>query len=210
MYLNSQTLVSQLKQIVPTYLLKLNNAPSSDAQVAVVPDIWASSVAETIPLTLPYIPTSSSPTTPGMMGSEGTPRQNVHLPNRLPSQTSVNSPNELFHFRARANSLGQRRGNRLSQQDFSSIEQFMKEFLAPKVFDNISSKMKEWEKGVASARRGISGRLFKVGLKYFGSSKPVASYPGSFTDPTTTLTIFPFNSAELIMRRLGDFGFMIR
>lgn len=85
----------------------------------------------------------------------------------------------------------------------------MASFLAPKVFEFISVKIKEWERDVAAARRGLSGRLFKVGLKYFGSSKP-STQPGSFLDPQTQTVLFPFSSPEMIMRKLGDFAFMIK
>jgi tetratricopeptide (TPR) repeat protein len=129
----------------------------------------------------------------------------------LLSSNNVRRPSEeLFHFRARANSIGQSRGSRLSQQDFASIDSFVKEFLAPRVYETIARQMQIWEKEVASARRGISGRLFKVGLKYFGSSKSGPPPAGSTTDPTSQTTIFPFASQEMIMRRLADYAFMIR
>jgi tetratricopeptide (TPR) repeat protein len=173
-----QSIISQLKHICPTHVLSLNSAPVTEAETAVVPDIWAPYLAETYPLL---------------------------------SSSSMRRPSEeLFHFRARANSIGQSRGNRLSQQDFSSMDNFVKDFLAPRVFETIARQMQIWEKEVASARRGISGRLFKVGLKYFGSSKNGPLPSGSTTDPTTQTTIFPFASQEMIMRRLADYAFMIR
>lgn len=116
----------------------------------------------------------------------------------------------MFHFRSRANSLGHTKGLRLSQTDFAAIDAFMAEFLAPKVFQFISSRMKEWERDVASTRRGISNRLLKVGLKYFGGSKQTTNQVTSFVDPATQITMFPFGAPEMIMRRLGDFAFMIR
>jgi hypothetical protein len=95
----------------------------------------------------------------------------------------------------------------------------MVKFLAPQIFGYISGKIKEWERDVASARRGtmqfnqgISNRLFKVGMKYFGSgtSNQSSNQHSSFIDPVTQLIMFPYNSAEMIMRRLADFAFMIQ
>lgn len=121
----------------------------------------------------------------------------------------VAESNLIFSGKPNTTVSGQPRGIRLSAADFAAIDSMMSDFLAPQVYAFICNKMKEWERDVASARRGISGRLFKVGLKYFGSSKPT-NVPTYFIDPTTQLTIFPFASPEMIMRKLGDFAFMIR
>jgi hypothetical protein len=179
----SQAAVAQVKQLYPTHVITINTGKEADQ--AVVPDIWASSLAEYEPI---LNPVSSSPLSPiGKKNSEG-----------------------MFHFRSRADSLTHKIGLRLSQADFASIDAFMAEFLAPKVFQYIASKMKEWERDVASSRRGISNRLLKVGLKYFGGSKQVTNQVSSYVDPSTQLTMFSFASPEMIMRKLGDFAFMIR
>lgn len=73
------------------------------------------------------------------------------------------------------------------------------------VSDYMAQQIQEWEREVASAKRGISSRLFKVGLKYFGSQKSATVMPFSQTG-----VIFAYNSPEMILRRLGDYAYMIQ
>ncbi|KAJ3268862.1 Trafficking protein particle complex 8 [Terramyces sp. JEL0728] len=129
---------------------------------------------------------------------------------KVASLIDIQPQEEIFQFKSRASFSGQLRGNCLSQQDFSAVEVFMKDFLATNVFSYISQQMKDWERDVASARRGISGRLFKVGLKYFGSSKSNPTQSSSFVDPETKIVAFPYHSPEMLMRKLGDYAFMVR
>ncbi|KAJ3344553.1 Trafficking protein particle complex 8, partial [Kappamyces sp. JEL0680] len=175
--------VSQLKHLYPTHVLTINTANPQDA--APVPDVWA-------PVNSEYDPVAAA-----LQGSPTTPMRKMS--------------GEVFHLRARGNSISTGRGTRLSPNDFASVDALMSQFLAPQIYGHIASRIKEWERDVASTRRGISNRLFKVGLKYFGgSSKQNSSQPSSYVDPTTQVTMFPFGSPEMIMRRLGDFAFMIR
>lgn len=145
-----------------------------------VPDIWTPSLTESEPMN------KSKPKSPT------SPR---------------NTSDGMLHFRG---SVVHNRGIRLSQSDFAAIDAFMAEFLAPRIYGYISNCVKEWERDVASSRRGISNRLFKVGMKYFGGSKQGSSASSSFVDPSTQLLIFSYSSPEMIMRRLGDYAFMIR
>ena len=70
-------------------------------------------------------------------------------------------------------------GKRLSQNDFSAIDVLMKDFIVSKVIQFMTNSIRDWERDVASNRRGISARLLKVGLKYFGNG------PTSMTGPIT-------------------------
>ncbi|KAI8903728.1 ER-golgi trafficking TRAPP I complex 85 kDa subunit-domain-containing protein [Gorgonomyces haynaldii] len=96
----------------------------------------------------------------------------------------------------------------MSSQDIQKIDQMISQFVLKHIFDKICSNMREWERDIVSARRGLSGRLFKVGLKYFsGKQQPAQS---SFVDPVTKQVYYYYHSPEMMMRRLGDFAFMIR
>ncbi|KAJ3312147.1 Trafficking protein particle complex 8 [Boothiomyces sp. JEL0838] len=153
----------------------------TNAEKSTVPDIWSPSLSENYPI------------------------------RKLKTISLIDvQQEEVFQFKSRNSFSGQLRGNCLSQQDFTAIENFTTNFLATNVFQYISQQMKDWERDVASARRGISGRLFKVGLKYFGSSKSSSSQSSSFIDPETKIVAFPYNSPEMIMRKLGDYAFMVR
>ncbi|KAJ2997083.1 hypothetical protein HDV02_005897 [Globomyces sp. JEL0801] len=193
--------LSQLNELTPTHLININNSKKSGTQGAVVPDIWGSCMAE-------YSPLKATLSSNNLLIQ--VPTESPKLENDIIPDLERRKSDEIFHFRARANSLGQIRGSCLSQKDFASIDTFMKDFLATRVFQQISSQIRLWERDVASARRGISGRLFKVGLKYFGGSKSSTSQSNSFTDTETKTVMFPYNSPEMIMRKLGDYAFMIR
>jgi hypothetical protein len=173
--------IAQIKALMPVTVLTINSRQYEAGSVAVVPDIWA-----------PY----SAPSEILKASSEG----------------NISSSPDLLHFRARANSLSEQfRGHLLSESDFSNVTVFMNEFLAPIVFRNLVSKIIIWEKDVASHKRGISNRLLKVGLKYFGSTKPSTSVSASpvFSSELNRI-VFPHNSNEMIMRRLADYAFMVR
>lgn len=84
------------------------------------------------------------------------------------------------------------RGTLISSQDLIAAQALMAWF-AESVRSHMSQQLKEWDK-VANSKRGISNRLFKVGLKYF-------SKPG--TTPTH------YSSAEMLTRRAGDYAYMM-
>ena len=102
------------------------------------------------------------------------------------------------------------KGSLISVTDFAAIDGCVKDFVLKHVLEEMSRSVREWEREVASARRGISGRLFKVGLKYFGGSKAAAIQPASFTDKASGATVFPYTSPEMVMRRLADYSFMLK
>jgi hypothetical protein len=94
----------------------------------------------------------------------------------------------------------------ISQEDVFNFDTFINQFLSPFIYNFISAQIQEWERAIFSQRRGISNRLFKVGLKYFGNQPP---------EPSTTVnengeTVFRSKSPEMVIRRLADYSFMIR
>ncbi|KAI8920698.1 ER-golgi trafficking TRAPP I complex 85 kDa subunit-domain-containing protein [Entophlyctis helioformis] len=195
-----------------THLLTINSQPAEPDQKPIVPDVWSPFIAETAALNRKLA--SSSPIAPGL-GS--TLPSIIDQPFQLPSDAGVPQPPPLIDVPQSppALSLSQQglshgRGLRLSVSDFQAVDVLIKDFLLKQVLDRITRQMRDWERDIASARRGLSGRLFKVGLKYFGASKSAAPAPSAYMDMATRTTVFPFASPELIMRRLGDYAVMIR
>nr|KAJ3420223.1 Trafficking protein particle complex 8 [Polyrhizophydium stewartii] len=205
-HVDPNAILASMKRAFPTHLLVVNSAPPTPDQRPVVPDIWSPSIAETAVLLRKIsstTPLASSVPPPPQMNDQGFP---VISPGTAHPDTGANLGS--------GSSLNQQqsvvRGQRMSISDFSGVETFIRDFLLKHVFDRMTFMMREWERDVASARRGISGRLYKVGLKYFSGSRTAAAPPTPFTDQATDHVIFPFLSPELIMRRLGDYAFMLR
>lgn len=99
------------------------------------------------------------------------------------------------------------RGKYLADSDFNSVDLFIS-FLKKQVLEYMAAQIRDLEQNVASARRGISNRIFKVGLKYFGGK--LAPIPVStFIDPSGVV-MFHHTSPEMMLRRLADFAFMVR
>jgi hypothetical protein len=99
----------------------------------------------------------------------------------------------------------QDRGRLLGENDFQNVDIFLG-FLVNNIVDWMLVKMREWERDVASQKRGIANRLFKA-VKYFQGSKPAAS---STVVDTNGITLFSYSSSEMILRRLADFAFVLR
>ena len=97
-------------------------------------------------------------------------------------------------------------GNYLSRADIQEIKKCTKDFVCYQLVNYMGDQINEWERDIASSRRGISARLLKVGLKYFNKSVPTTT---TFTDSTGTL-IFSADSPEFLMRKLADYSFMLK
>jgi len=64
---------------------------------------------------------------------------------------------------------------------------------------------------VASSRRGITGRLFSAGRRYFGTgTKSATINPQSSQSPYTSNAHYAHNTPEAQMRKLADYAFMLR
>ena len=99
----------------------------------------------------------------------------------------------------------------IGKSAISNMKKFLNAHLVPLVYNNIEEKIKAYEKDVASTKRGLSNRFFKVSLKYFSTSKQNSqAQDGPIIDPTTQKLIFPHFSSVMTLRRLGDFAFMTR
>ena len=72
---------------------------------------------------------------------------------------------------------------------------------------------------MASSRRGITGRLFSAGRRYFSTgtksttiNPQPAQSPSASNTPTNNLAIpiYAYNTPEAQMRKLADYAFMLR
>ncbi|KAJ3184112.1 Trafficking protein particle complex 8 [Gaertneriomyces sp. JEL0708] len=98
----------------------------------------------------------------------------------------------------------------LSEEDFVNLANWLKELVTMHLVKHMQSCIQQWNEQVASNRRGLTGRLNRlVGMKYFGGSSksPTATQPAVID--RNGLAIYPYNSPELIMRRLADYAFML-
>jgi hypothetical protein len=118
-------------------------------------------------------------------------------------EKQASSPIVTSHMRSEL------KGGYLNKDDVLNMEKYLNEFLTPLVFNHIYKMIQEWERNVFANRRGISNRLLKVGLKYFGGGKGTPQEPSTIIDPHTKKKIFRYQSPEMIMRKLGDFCMMI-
>ncbi|KAJ1345343.1 hypothetical protein BSLG_000856 [Batrachochytrium salamandrivorans] len=198
--IDPNVVLANMKRAFPTHLLTINTRPISVDTLPVVPDIWSASIAETAEL----LQKLSSPL-PSQQNTLISPILNDQEPPPLSGLKSTSIPSlENLSITNMAC------GRRISISDYSSVNTFIEGFLFENIINRMVALMKDWERDVASARRGISGRLYKVGLKYFSGSKSATAQPAPFIDYGTGKTIFPFLSPEMIMRRLADYAFILR
>ncbi len=98
-------------------------------------------------------------------------------------------------------------GQLLSEQDTINIRAFLKELTSQSLIPWMEARVREWNEVFSNSRRGITGRLFGAGRKFFGGGKPP---PSSGMGYNTIRGYYPPTSPEAISRRLGDFAFMLR
>ncbi|KAI8819635.1 ER-golgi trafficking TRAPP I complex 85 kDa subunit-domain-containing protein [Fimicolochytrium jonesii] len=98
----------------------------------------------------------------------------------------------------------------LTQEDVNALDMFTRSLVTQKLIKHMEACMQQWNEQVAANRRTLTGRLNRLGMKYFGGSgKAQGTSPVPVTDKTGTM-MFPHNAPEMVMRRLADFAFMLR
>ncbi|ORZ00797.1 ER-golgi trafficking TRAPP I complex 85 kDa subunit-domain-containing protein [Syncephalastrum racemosum] len=110
-------------------------------------------------------------------------------------------------------------GSRMTLEDVDRIKTMVREFAIQSLIPFMERNIQNWNEQVASARRGLTGRLFGAGRRFFGSSSRSSSTHSMQLIPTTGLnvpagvnqiTIYPHSAPEAQMRKLADYAFMIR
>lgn len=96
---------------------------------------------------------------------------------------------------------------------------FVRELVAQGLVPWMERCVSQWNESIAASRKGLTGRLFGAGRKFFASSAPLsrsASTSGSGTATPDRPTynpqgaFYPHAALEAQTRRLGDFAFMTR
>lgn len=95
-------------------------------------------------------------------------------------------------------------GTLLTSGDCKNVDQFIT-YINKAVLDYMATQINQWEQSVAKPKRANPLRLFNM-----FQQKHVSSLPSSYTDNDTGLAIFSYKSSEMMLRRLADFGFMVR
>ncbi|PWN44882.1 hypothetical protein IE81DRAFT_320856 [Ceraceosorus guamensis] len=97
----------------------------------------------------------------------------------------------------------------LDEEDVARLQAFVRELAAQSVVPFLERTAAQWNESLAASRRGLTGRLFGAGRKFFGSGS--GSIRGSSNTPSfSTLGYYPPTSLEAQTRRLADFAFMTR
>ncbi|KAF2838753.1 hypothetical protein M501DRAFT_1031812 [Patellaria atrata CBS 101060] len=105
----------------------------------------------------------------------------------------------------------------LIDSDMTAIRTFVRELVVQSVVPTMERLSAQWNEQVASRRRGISGRFMSLSKRWtpFGSSSRNSSSPvgGQSSTGNNYDSLHGFyrpDTPEAIMRRLGDFAFMLR
>ncbi|WWC87846.1 uncharacterized protein L201_002743 [Kwoniella dendrophila CBS 6074] len=102
-------------------------------------------------------------------------------------------------------------GTKLTAEDTQRLAALIRELVVQSLVPWMEARIREWNEIYHSNRRGLTGRLFGAGRKFFGSSRP--NSPSPATTPTGYNTIkgyYPIIAVEALSRRLADFAFMLR
>lgn len=98
----------------------------------------------------------------------------------------------------------------LSPPDHTGLVSLVREMVIRSIVPHMERSITLWNEEVAGPRRGIAGRLFKVGRSLWGSSSRTAtpvSGNGNY-DPQTSS--YRPDTPEAQLRKLADYAFMLR
>ncbi|KAI8076416.1 ER-golgi trafficking TRAPP I complex 85 kDa subunit-domain-containing protein [Gilbertella persicaria] len=110
-------------------------------------------------------------------------------------------------------------GRCMTHDDVHGVKAMMREFIVQSLIPFMERNIQHWNEQVASARRGLTGRLFGASRRFFGTStrsptpQSVQTIPAQGLNVPTgmnTLTIYPYSAPEAQMRKLADYAFMLR
>ncbi|KAI9496625.1 ER-golgi trafficking TRAPP I complex 85 kDa subunit-domain-containing protein [Zychaea mexicana] len=110
-------------------------------------------------------------------------------------------------------------GRYVTDDDVNACKGMVREFVIQSMIPFMERNIQHWNEQVASARRGLTGRLFGASRRLFGSSSRTQSTHSLQTIPAsgpnvpagvTQVTIYPYSAPEAQMRKLADYAFMIR
>ncbi|KAI8328146.1 ER-golgi trafficking TRAPP I complex 85 kDa subunit-domain-containing protein [Chlamydoabsidia padenii] len=111
-------------------------------------------------------------------------------------------------------------GQYLTADHIDKTKVMVKELISQSLVPFMERNIQHWNEQVASARRGITGRLFGASRRLFGTNQSRNPSPQSIqTIPSNgknlpagvnSLVIYPYGAPEAQMRKLADYSFMLR
>ncbi|KAL7316394.1 hypothetical protein PS15m_005491 [Mucor circinelloides] len=110
-------------------------------------------------------------------------------------------------------------GRCMTSGDVSNVKAMVREFAIQSMIPFMERNIQHWNEQVASARRGLTGRLFGASRRLFGTStrnptsqsvQTITVYGANVPVGANTLTIYPYAAPEAQMRKLADYAFMLR
>ncbi|KAJ1649862.1 hypothetical protein IWQ61_009178 [Dispira simplex] len=109
----------------------------------------------------------------------------------------------------------ERPGQWLANTDLAAIRGLIKGFLNRQVVLHMQRCIRDLTEQVASSRRGLTGRLFSAGRKYFGNQSKLHIVPSTLAPRGSPGSggvpyIYDYDSAESKLRKLADYAFMLK
>ncbi|KAJ2715307.1 hypothetical protein H4R19_001272 [Coemansia spiralis] len=97
-------------------------------------------------------------------------------------------------------------GGMLTMRDVAALRDAVKQMMVRSVVPHMQYQIRVLSEQTAHERRGITGRLFSAGRRYFGASaKAAGAVAGVGGD-----VYFRYDSPEALMRKLADYSFMLK
>lgn len=96
----------------------------------------------------------------------------------------------------------------LPTANLTAIYQLLKDVIQKKLIPFMEKKITTWDEQVIVPRKSITGRLFNVSRKYFGSKRETPNeLSGNYN---SELGIYRYNSTQTLTKKLADWSFMLR
>ncbi|KAJ2856744.1 hypothetical protein J3B02_001424 [Coemansia erecta] len=97
-------------------------------------------------------------------------------------------------------------GDMLTMRDVAALRDAVKQMMVRSVIPHMQYVVRLLSDQTANQRRGITGRLFSAGRRYFGNSGKA----GSTLTGVDGDIYFRYDSPEAMMRQLADYSFMLK
>ncbi|KAG1145052.1 hypothetical protein G6F37_002893 [Rhizopus arrhizus] len=109
-------------------------------------------------------------------------------------------------------------GRCMTADNVEQLKTMVREFAVQSLVPFMERNIQQWNEQVASARRGLTGRLFGASRRLFGTSgrsspQSVQTIPAQGPNipyGLNSITVYPFAAPEAQMRKLADYAFMLR
>ncbi|KAJ2592145.1 hypothetical protein EV177_008774, partial [Coemansia sp. RSA 1804] len=97
-------------------------------------------------------------------------------------------------------------GTMMTMRDVAALRDAVKQMMARSVVPHMQYMVRVLSDKTANQRRGITGRLFSAGRRYFGATTKTSSTARGVDGDV----YFAYDSAEAMLRKLADYSFMLK